>query len=219
VITVIGSINLDLIAGVRRLPAPGETVTGSGFRTSPGGKGANQALAAVRAGARVRLIGAVGRDAFAAEALTFLKREGIDLSGVRETELRTGTALILVDREGENMIAVAAGANSAVTPDALRGLSLSAGDHVLLQQEIPLETVAAALEAAREAGAVSLLNVAPFREEAAGILELADYLIANEIEFDRYADALTLEGEDRGRPTSRRRSCPWSVPTRSPPRR
>jgi len=96
VITVIGSINLDLIAKVERLPAPGETVAGSRFDTAPGGKGANQALAAARAGVPVRMVGSVGKDAFAGQALALLREGGVDLTRVRESHASTGTALIMV---------------------------------------------------------------------------------------------------------------------------
>lgn len=196
-ITVIGSINLDLIANVDRLPAPGETVPGSSFRTAPGGKGANQALAARRAGSAVRMVGAVGRDSFAAEALALLTEGGVEMSLVAETAEPTGTALLLVDGAGENMIAVVAGANGAIDTARLAELSFVTGDHVLLQQEIPLKTVEAALVAVREAGGVSILNIAPFRPEAAGFAGGADYLVANETEFDLYAEATGLSGADR----------------------
>jgi len=196
-IIVIGSINLDLITTVERLPAPGETVPGSGFSTAPGGKGANQALAAARAGARVRMVGAVGRDAFAAQALALLKDGVVDLSGVGEMHASTGTALILVGGDGENMIAVVPGANASVVPGDLAKAFLSRGDVVLLQHEIPLETVAAALDAAREAGAVAVLNTAPFRAEAAPFLSRADHVVANETEFDLYAGTLALPAGER----------------------
>jgi ribokinase len=197
VITVIGSINLDLIATVDRLPAPGETVLGDGFNTAPGGKGANQALAAVRAGAKVRMIGAVGGDAFAAEATALLAEGGVDLSAVSRSERPTGVALILVGDDGENVIAVVPGANGTVGPDAVTAAGIGSGEHVVLQHEVPLETVAAALDAARKAGAISLLNTAPFRQDAAPLLAKADYVIANETEFDLYAAALSLAGADR----------------------
>ena len=196
-ITVIGSINLDLIATVDRLPAPGETVLGDGFNTAPGGKGANQALAAVRAGAKVRMIGAVGGDAFAAEATALLAEGGVDLSAVSRSERPTGVALILVGDDGENVIAVVPGANGTVGPDAVTAAGIGSGEHVVLQHEVPLETVAAALDAARKAGAISLLNTAPFRQDAAPLLAKADYVIANETEFDLYAAALSLAGADR----------------------
>ena len=196
-IVVIGSINLDMITTVGRLPGPGETVRGTGFATAPGGKGANQALAAARAGAAVRMIGAVGKDSLAAEALALLRQGGVDLSGVREAHAATGTAAILVDEAGENMIALAPGANDSVLPGDLSRAALKKGDVVLLQQEIPLETVKAALDAAAAAGAVTVLNTAPFFAETASHLGKADYAVANETEFDLYCEALSLAGDDR----------------------
>lgn len=196
-IIVIGSINLDLIANVDRLPAPGETVRGSGFATAPGGKGANQALAAARAGAKVRMVGAVGRDNFATEALALLRDGKIDLSGVGETFASTGIAVIMVGDDGENVIAVVPGANDSVLPGDLSKAFIKKGDVVLLQQEIPLQTVDAALEAARAAGAITVLNTAPFRGEAAPFLGKVDYVVANETEFDLYGEALSLKGRDR----------------------
>lgn len=196
-IIVIGSINLDLTTMVERLPAPGETVRGSAFKTAAGGKGANQALAAARAGAQVRMVGAVGKDGFATEALACLKQGMIDLAGVGEMHAGTGTASILVDASGENVIAVAPGANDSVLPADLAKAFLAKGDVVLLQLEIPLQTVEAALDAAREAGAITILNTAPFRVEAAGFLAKADYIVANETEFDLYAKALSMTGSDR----------------------
>jgi ribokinase len=197
VITVIGSINLDLIANVERLPKPGETVPGDGFHTAPGGKGANQALAARRAGALVRMVGAVGQDGFADQALVCLRQDGVDLAHVRESHATTGTALIMVDRAGENVIAIVPGGNGTVLPGDVQAATLQKGEYVLLQLEIPLKTVHAALEAASEAGAVSMLNTAPFRAEAVEHLALADYVIANETEFDLYAEQLGLAGESR----------------------
>lgn len=196
-IIVVGSINLDLIANVDRLPAPGETVRGSGFSTAPGGKGANQALAAARAGAKVRMVGAVGKDNFANEALALLRDGKIDLSGVGETFASTGTALIMVADDGENIIAVVPGANDSVVTGDLSKAFMKKGDVVLLQQEIPLQTVDAALDAARAAGAVTVLNTAPFRAETAAFLGKADYVVANETEFDLYGEALSLSGRDR----------------------
>ncbi len=196
-IIVVGSINLDLIANVDRLPGPGETVGGSSFTTAPGGKGANQALAAARAGATVRMVGAVGKDAFANEALALLRDGKIDLSGVGETFASTGTALIMVGDDGENMIAVVPGANDSVVAGDLSKAFLKKGDVVLLQHEIPLQTVDAALDAARAAGAITVLNTAPFRREAATFLGKADYVVANETEFDLYVEALSLGGRDR----------------------
>lgn len=197
-ITVIGSINLDLIATVARLPQPGETVAGSNFASSPGGKGANQALAARRAGGDVRMIGAVGHDDFADQALQLLRPAGIDLSGVRDSHSTTGTALILVASNGENVIAVVPGANGTVLPGDVAAAAFEPGEIVLLQHEIPLKTVRSALEAAREREAITLLNTAPFLPEAVDYIGLADYVIANETEFDQSAKALGLEGAARG---------------------
>lgn len=196
-VTIIGSVNLDLIAAVDRLPSPGETVSGDDFRSAPGGKGANQALAAARAGAAVRMVGAVGRDAYAAQALALLKAGGVDLSGVVETDRPTGVALILVDPHGENVIAVSAGANGAVSPDLVRAQQFDRGEHILLQGEIPADSVGAALDAARAAGAVSILNIAPFGPRSAALAAEADIVVANETEFDLCADALALAGASR----------------------
>jgi ribokinase len=130
-VAVVGSINLDLVARCERLPRPGETLTDATFERVPGGKGANQALAASRLGARVQLVGAVGGDAFAGEALALLRSEGIGLDGVREVEAPTGVALIVVGADGENQIVVAPGANALVQPgeipaaDAVLCLSLN----------------------------------------------------------------------------------------------
>ncbi|KXF78894.1 ribokinase [Paramesorhizobium deserti] len=195
-ITIIGSINLDLIARTAQLPKPGETVSGSDFQTAPGGKGANQALAAARAGAEVRMVGAVGNDAFAAEALALLAQGGVDLARVRKADVATGIALITVETSGENVIVVVPGANGTVSKSDVEAAGL-AGGHLLLQHEIPLETVRTALAAARASGTISILNIAPWRDEAADLLPLADIVIANETEFDLAAERLKLEGSDR----------------------
>lgn len=196
-ITVIGSANLDLIATVERLPRPGETVPGDGFSTAPGGKGANQALAARRAGADVRMVGAVGQDAFADQALALLQEGGVDLSRMRRAETATGIAVILVEAAGENVIAIVPGGNDTVSPSDVAAARLSAGDFLMMQLEIPFDAVEAALAAARQAGVPSMLNTAPFRAEAGKLLAQADYVVANETEFDLYADALDLAGDDR----------------------
>ncbi|WP_394691041.1 ribokinase [Hoeflea sp.] len=186
-ITVIGSINMDLIGTTARLPAPGETVSGSDFTTAPGGKGANQALAARRAGASTKMVGAAGNDAFAAEALALLEAAGADLGSVRRLEGATGIALILVGGDGENVIVVIPGANGKVTPedagDAIA--AMSPGDTVLLQMEIPEAAVRAALEAARAKGVRSILNIAPLTDTVERLAPLADIVIANETEFAR----------------------------------
>lgn len=196
-IVVVGSVNLDLITTVERLPGPGETVSGGSFRTAPGGKGANQALAAARAGCPVRMVGAVGDDAFAEEALALLRAEGVDLGGIAVTHAATGVALIVVDAHGENTISVAPGANFSVLPGDMVKARLERGEVLVLQNEIPVAANVAALSAARSAGALSILNTAPFRRDAADCLAMADIVVANETEFDLYASALGLSGEDR----------------------
>ncbi|MEQ8482165.1 MAG: ribokinase [Hoeflea sp.] len=186
-IVVIGSINMDLIGTTERLPAPGETVSGSDFTTAPGGKGANQALAARRAGAAVKMVGATGTDAFAEDALALLKDAGANLESVQRCEGATGIALILVDPDGENVIAVIPGANGKVSAanasDAIA--AMNPGDTLLLQLEIPETSVRAALEAAREKGVTSILNIAPLTEAVGRLAPLADIVIANETEFAR----------------------------------
>lgn len=198
-ICVLGSINMDLIANTDRLPGPGETVSGNHFATAPGGKGANQALAAKRAGAEVKMAGAVGSDNFAEMALELLKSSGTDLDNVKVVEAATGTALILVGGDGENMIAVVAGANGEVNSDDA-GLiidKMGAGDSLLLQMEIEADTVKAALEAAREKGVRSIFNIAPMTDEAAKLAPLADIVVANETEFDLLIGKGTLSDEER----------------------
>ncbi|PWE56005.1 ribokinase [Metarhizobium album] len=188
-ITVFGSINMDLIATTERLPKPGETVAGNGFSTAAGGKGANQALAARRAGSVVRMVGAVGRDEFAGPALALLKEAGTDLSGAKPVDGPTGIALILVGGDGENVIAVVPGANGTLTAaDADAALApMKAGDILMLQFEIPVPAVEHALLRAKEKGVVTILNIAPLIAEAPRLGRLADVVIANETEFERLA--------------------------------
>jgi ribokinase len=201
-ITVFGSTNLDQIGTVSRLPKPGETVAGGTFSMAPGGKGANQALAARRAGAQVRHVSAVGDDAFADLALDLLKQGGVDLSQLRKADAATGIAMIFVDAAGENVIAILPGANGTVSAeDATRGLAdLKAGDTVLVQQEVPQAATRKALEMARERGARSILNTAPFLPDTAKLAPLADIVVANETEFSlltgRPIDQLDMAMQD-----------------------
>ena len=149
-IAVLGSINLDLIATTPRLPEPGETLAGHTFATAPGGKGANQALAAARAGAVVRMFGCVGNDEMAGQALAELDEAGIDLEGVTRENESTGVAIILVDDSGENAITIVAGANGMVDEVIAEECvaDLEPGDILMLQQEIPAVAVRAALQLA-----------------------------------------------------------------------
>lgn len=184
-IVVFGSSNLDQVGTVSRLPKPGETVAGGTFSMAPGGKGANQALAARRAGAEVRHVSAVGNDAFADLALELLEKGGVDLSQVQKADAVTGIAMIFVDAEGENVIAVLPGANATVSAaqaeTTLAGLTVK--DTILVQQEIPQDGTRKALEIAREKGARSVINTAPFLSDTPDLAALADIVVANETEF------------------------------------
>ena len=184
-IVVFGSTNLDQVGTVSRLPKPGETVAGGTFSMAPGGKGANQALAARRAGAQVRHVSAVGDDAFADMALHLLRDGGVDLTDMRKAHAATGIAMIFVDAEGENVIAILPGANGTVSPqDAERTLqSLTPADTVLVQQEVPQPATRKALEIARTRGARTVLNTAPYLPDTAEMAPLADIVVANETEF------------------------------------
>lgn len=198
-ITVFGSINMDLIATTPRLPKPGETLAGTGFSTAAGGKGANQALAATRAGAKVKMAGAVGSDAFAADAVSLMKQAGTDLSAVKLADEATGTAHILVGGDGENVIIVVAGANGRVTEqDGIAAVEAMAKDDTLvLQLEIPAASIEAALSAAKKAGIRSLINIAPLTPEAARLGRMADIVVANETEFELLAGKSGLGADER----------------------
>lgn len=184
-ITVVGSVNLDFVATAAHLPAPGETVTGAHLARHPGGKGANQALAARRLGADVRLIGRVGTDAMADEALALLRADGVDLSGcVADRAAPTGVALIAVGAGGENQIVVAPGANAAVRPEHLPAEIAGA---LIVQLELAVPTVAAAVE--RATGFVCA-NLAPAAEVPSSLFERADLIVVNETEAAFYGDRL-----------------------------
>lgn len=186
-VTVVGSVNLDLVATLARLPRPGETLTARRLRKVPGGKGANQALAAVRVGARVRLVAAVGRDGDAQAALELLRRDGVALDAVRALDAPTGLALIEVDEAGENTIVVVPGAN-----DELRVSrdDVADADAVLSVLEVPDAAVRAAAE---HAGGLFVLNAAPARPVAEDVLRRADLVVVNR------AEHAALPGVDRGR--------------------
>ncbi|MDJ0906288.1 MAG: ribokinase [Woeseiaceae bacterium] len=184
-IAVIGSVNLDLVATVKKLPAPGETVTDAVLNRFPGGKGANQALAAKRLGADVRLIGCVGDDAAAEEALALLRDGGVGLDDLRvAADAPTGTALIAVAPSGENHIVVAPGANRSLTPEVL---SVPAADALICQLEVPTETVA---RAAAEFDGFFCVNLAPAKQVDVTVLQRADLVIVNEIESAWYGESL-----------------------------
>ena len=170
-ITVFGSINLDLIGRVSRIPLPGETVPGESFSTAPGGKGANQALAAKRAGAMVKLVGAAGKDIMSEQALALLRDGGVELSSVKRLDAQQGVAMIMVDPHGENVIGILPGANGTMTPDdADKAVArLSAKDVLVVQQEIPQAATMRALGLAQLNGMISILNTAPFLDTTAAV--------------------------------------------------
>jgi ribokinase len=183
-LAVLGSLNMDISVAVQRLPAPGETVLGSRAVIAPGGKGANQAVAAARLGAAVLMAGCTGNDDFARAARSALESNGVDVSGVRAIEgCATGVALITVDAAGENMITVAPGANGRAG-DAEVAAALSGGcDLLVLSAEIPVGTLADALTRARAAEVACLLNLAPAPPQAAALLAGGvDWLVVNESE-------------------------------------
>ncbi|PTM40182.1 ribokinase [Bosea sp. 124] len=181
-IVVFGSLNVDLVTQVERLPGAGETVMGPGYVLHPGGKGANQALAARRAGAEVVLLGAVGLDAFAGIALSLLEADGVDLSHVAQAEAPTGAAFIAVDAAGSNQIVVAAGANALARAEALAGLPLGEGDVLLLQREVPEAECLAGARRMKRAGGRVILNLAPAGPPDEDLLACLDVLVVNEHE-------------------------------------
>lgn len=182
-IAVLGSTNMDLVAYVAKAPQRGETVTGREFRTIPGGKGANQAVAAAHAGSDVSMIGAVGADAFGSQLRTTLEHSGVDTDHLRTTEGPSGTAHIVVDDEGGNAIVVVPGANATVDHLAPGDEVLIAGaDALLLQLEIPLAAVLAGAEAARRHGVRTILTPSPVQSLPPELLASIDLLVPNEHE-------------------------------------
>jgi ribokinase len=185
-ITVIGSVNLDIVAKAPKLPAPGETVTGARLHRFPGGKGANQALAAQRLGATVSLVACVGDDAGADEALALLRAGGVDLSGIRTLPgASTGTALIAVAPDGDNQIVVAPGANALLTIDEV---SAPVSDAVICQLEVPTDTIA---DVARSYEGFFCVNLAPAKQVDVSILQRADLVVVNETEASWYGATLS----------------------------
>jgi ribokinase len=183
-ITVVGSLNMDLVVQVARLPLPGETVTGTGFATIPGGKGANQACAAAKLGGRVRMVGRVGDDAFGRQLRESLAAAGVDTAAVRVSEATpSGVALIAVRAGGENQIVVAPGANGLLTPgEVAQALGEAAGGFLLLQLESPIETIERAAALGSERGMTLLLDPAPARTLPDELLARVTCLTPNESE-------------------------------------
>ena len=201
-VIVVGSVNVDLVIVTEHLPGPGETVIGGRSSQHHGGKGGNQAVAAARLGASVWFVGAVGDDAFGEQARAALQAEGIDLSGSYTlADEATGVAFILVDAAGENSIAVASGANGALTPEHVRqslaDLRVGSDDVVLVGHEIPTVTALTALSLSGTAGATTILNPAPASGLTAEVLMAADVITPNEGELAELARSVLGTGPGR----------------------
>jgi ribokinase len=190
-IVVVGSANMDLVGLAARLPRPGETVLGDDFVMTPGGKGANQAIAAARAGGEVTFLGAIGSDGFGVTINARLTASAVNTGQVRTSYGSSGVAVIMVDRAGENSILVSPGANSSfVNLNAAETSIIAAADVLVCQQEIPAATVLAAARAAHDADTRVVLNAAPARTLSPDLLDVVDLLVVNETE------ALAITGGD-----------------------
>lgn len=181
-IVVVGSINMDLVVHLERHPLPGETLLGSDYQTFPGGKGANQAVAAARSGGRVRMVGCLGSDGFGGQLLEGLIHDGIDTHWIKRVEGPSGVAFIAVNAQGQNSIIVAPGSNYRLLPEDLQAEAFTGAKVVLLQLEVPLPTVLEAARRGQEAGARVILNAAPARALAPEELRDVDLLVVNEFE-------------------------------------
>lgn len=192
-IVVVGSLNMDLVVRIPQIPKPGETLLGGVFKTFPGGKGANQAVAAARLGANVSMIGCVGDDAFGKELRAGLEKEGINITHILvHPEEATGVALIQVDAQGRNSIAVASGANFSLTgSDVAKALqAIGKFDALVMPLETPVETIYTAAKIASIQGSKVILNPAPAMILAREILELVDVLVPNEHELSMMTQVL-----------------------------
>lgn len=195
-ILVVGSLNMDLVVSVPRHPRPGETLLGGAFHTFPGGKGANQSVAAARLGAPVRMIGRVGTDKFGDTLLATLQADGVDTRFVQQdAQAASGVALITVSADGQNTIVVAAGANGRLSTADVQAAEDAFADAVVvvLQLEIPLPAVEAAARLGRKHGAAVVLNPAPAQPLSAELLALADYLVPNQSELELLSGEPDLE--------------------------
>src|SRR5215212_3912564 len=183
-ILVIGSMNADLVVRAPRFPQPGETISGEDLQIIPGGKGANQAVAAARQGTAVAMVGRVGNDSFGPGLIDNLKQNHVDASRVEiDRQSATGTAIIVVDTNGQNSIVLSPGGNGKVSPADVTNVSFSEHKLLLLQLEIPLETVITAAQRAKESGLRVLLNPAPAYSLPEELIALADFILPNESEL------------------------------------
>jgi len=182
-VLVIGSLNADLVVRAPRFPQPGETISGDDLQIIPGGKGANQAVAAARQGASVAMLGRVGRDSFGPFLVDSLKSNQVDVAYVRADDSATGTATIIVDANGQNSIVLSAGANGKVSPADVDSASALTPSLFLLQLEIPIPTVLHAAQRACQNGSRVILNPAPAKPIPDELISLADFIIPNETEL------------------------------------
>jgi ribokinase len=207
-VVVAGSINMDVVATASRHPRIGETVAGTAVRYFPGGKGANQAVAAAKLGAPTTLIGRLGTDAFGGELRAFLAAQGIDITFVQETaEAHTGTAVITL-ANADNTIVVIPGANALVDATDVAATALAKGDIAVSQFEIPLPAISAFFKRARATGATTILNPAPAIEFGAELLDLVDILILNETELGLLTKTELRDTDDHARFIEAARSLP-----------
>ncbi|RIH81631.1 Ribokinase [Calidithermus terrae] len=213
-IVVVGSLNMDLVVKVPRHPVPGETLLGSDYESHFGGKGANQAVAALRMGGKVRMIGRVGNDGFGERIKAHLKAQGINVNATLCINSPTGVAFISVDKEGQNAIIVSPGANSRLKPEHLSPIEFEGASVVVLQLEVPLDTVRRAARIGRESGARVILNAAPALPLAPADLALFDLLVVNESEAHAYC-GLAVDSPGLGLEAARalRERCPTVVVT------
>ena len=181
-ILVFGSINADFFLNVKSLPRPGETVLCPSYTFYPGGKGANQAVAAARLGAEVMFAGSVGKDLYGAQVLKSLREVGINLNRVNSKGTTTGTAFVVVEEDGENQIVVASGANLETCSNQIKDSDLSLCTHIVLQLEVPIKEIEDIIFRAKAAGCKIILNYAPANVIQPTAIECCDYLIMNEIE-------------------------------------
>jgi len=204
-IHVFGSLNVDFFMQVKSFPGSGETVTGGNYYLAPGGKGANQAAAAARLGANVAMHGMVGDDQWAETVLAALAEDGVDISAVGKTsDAGTAIASILINADGENLIAVASGANMLASADSLNSVSLTINDYLVLQMEVEAEANWQALNIAHKAGATTVLNVAPAAIVPENVLSQVDFLVVNESEARLVAHAMaSLSLEDMAQALSK----------------
>ena len=192
-IHVLGSINIDYACAVEQLPAAGETVIGERLMLTPGGKGANQAIAARRAGANVMMTGAVGTDSVAEQAIYYLQQDNVQLDGIATLDGPTGCAFVFVDASSENQIVIIPGANGGVTASQAEQLPITSNDILLLQLEVPLAAVTAAAYKARETGARVIANLAPYQALPLEFFSAVDVLLLNETEAQQLAQEFSID--------------------------